>query len=110
MGMGDEDVADAFAADREGVFDRVDVLLIGRARVDDGDLAATDDERRRPLERVRTGVVGDDAAQPSDDVLRHAVRHVERTVKDQCHYETSSVGLRRPGQYGNFGTSGPIVR
>jgi len=60
MCMRDEDVRHRFAADR--LEQRIDMTLIQRARIDDRDLATSDDAADRSLERERSAIVRHDPA------------------------------------------------
>ena len=79
MAMGDEDVADALALGRVG--DCLDVPLIVGSRIDDSDVSAADEIGVGAEERVRRGVVGDDAANSGRHLFGDPVMHVNAAIE-----------------------------
>jgi hypothetical protein len=75
MAMGDHDVAHRLAADRRK--ERLEMIVVVRAGVDDRHVAVADDVADRSGERVRAGVAAHDAAHQAAHWLRRAVGHVE---------------------------------
>jgi hypothetical protein len=79
MGVGDENMRHRFAA--HGVEQRLDVGVIRRAGIDDGDLSAPDDVAHGTLERERAGIIRQQPAHARDDVLDHTGSKVESFVE-----------------------------
>ena len=91
MGVGDDDVGHRLAA--HGVEQRLDVLLVERAGIDDRDLAAPDDVAQRSLEGERARIVDEDAPHAGRDLLDHAGREVELAIEgDVVGHEMMGLG------------------
>ena len=93
MAMRDEDMSEALAPYRGG--DRLQMPLVARARIDDGDLAAADDVAVGAEEGIRARIVGDDAPDAGRDLLGDAVVDILTAIESKrCrHGLFSSVGL-----------------
>ena len=79
MGMGDENVADGFAA--HGVEQRRDMRVVVGAGIEDRHFAAADDVAHRAFEGERAGIVGHDRADARRDLAHRVGREVERLVE-----------------------------
>ena len=71
MGMGDDDVADAFAIQRR--YQGLEMFVDLRSRVDHRYLALADDEGAGAVDGEIAGIAGDDAAHQRRHLVDHAV-------------------------------------
>jgi hypothetical protein len=79
MTMRNENISEALALD--GSRDRIQMAFVGRTRIDDGDLAASDDVAVGAEKRVGPGIVGDDAPNAGADLLGHAIIDILAAVE-----------------------------
>ena len=79
VGVGDEDRRHRLVA--HGVEQRADVALVGRAGIDDGDLAAADDVAHRALEGERPRIVGHHAADAGHRLVHRVGGEIEIFVE-----------------------------
>ena len=94
MGMGDEDVADGFAAHR--VKQRRDMGVVVGAGIEDGDFAAADDVAHRALEGERPRIIGDHRAHAGRHVAHRVGCEIERLVEGQALVEGNIVAHAGP--------------
>ena len=83
MGVRDEDVGDPRPANR--VHQGVHMCGVRRAGVEDGEIAAADQEGVGPLKCERAGIWGGDAPDAGRDFHRLAVTRVEITIELKRH-------------------------
>ncbi len=81
MTMGDEDISQVLAFD--GVRYGLEMVAVGRAGVDHGDLSAADHITIGAEERVRAGIIGNDAPDVGRDLLGDAVVHILTTIESK---------------------------
>ena len=79
MGVGDEDMRHRLVAHR--VEQRADVTLVGRAGIDDGDLAAADDVAHRALEGERPRIIGHHAPDAGHRLVHRVGDEIEIFVE-----------------------------
>src|SRR5262245_41028635 len=98
MTVRNENISEALGLDRGR--DRLQMALVGRTGIDDGDVAAPDDVAVSAEKRVGPGIVGDDAANAGADLLGHAIIDVLVAVEGK---------LRRHDLRKLFSLIAPIV-
>src|SRR6185312_6412437 len=79
MRMRDEDVRDGLAP--HGIEQRGEMRGIVGTRIDDRDLAASDDVAQRPLERERPGIVGHDPSHARHRLVDGVGREIKGLVE-----------------------------
>ena len=79
MGMGDKDMRYRLALHR--VEQRIDMHLIVRTGIEDGDVAASDDVTDGSFEGERSRIIGEQPAHPGRDLLDLAGREIEAFVE-----------------------------
>ncbi len=92
MGMGDEDMRHGLAAHR--VEQGVDMRLIRRSGIDDGDVAAPEDVADGAFEGEWAGIVGKQAPHAGRDFLGLAGREIEALVEADVVFHRGSSNKR----------------